>query len=42
MSRALQDTGKPIVFAMNQYGDEDVGLWGRNIANTWTVAPNYN
>lgn len=38
MSRALQETGKPIVYAINNEGEEDVGLWARNIANSWTVA----
>jgi hypothetical protein len=39
MSRALQDTaGHRVMFAMNNEGEEDVGLWGRNIANSWTVS----
>ena len=35
MSRALNATGRPIVFAMCEWGDEDPARWGGAVANAW-------
>ncbi|MDE2183982.1 MAG: glycoside hydrolase family 27 protein [Alphaproteobacteria bacterium] len=35
MSRALQATGRPIVFSMCEWGDNTPWLWARNIGNLW-------
>ena len=35
MSRALNATGRPIFFAMCEWGVADPGLWGPAVANSW-------
>lgn len=35
MSKALQATGRPIVFSMCEWGNANPWLWARNIGNLW-------
>ena len=35
MSKALNATGRPILFAMCEWGQEDPALWGGAVANAW-------
>ncbi len=35
MSKALQDTGRPIVFSICEWGDNDPWEWGRGVGHLW-------
>jgi hypothetical protein len=35
MSRALNETGRPIFFSICNWGQEDVAIWGSTYGNSW-------
>ena len=40
-SRALNATGRPMVFSMCEWGDADVQTWGGSVAQMWRIQVRY-
>ncbi|EFP88576.1 hypothetical protein PGT21_036540 [Puccinia graminis f. sp. tritici] len=38
MRNALNDTGRPIVYSLCQWGEDQVWNWGATIANSWRIS----
>ena len=39
MRRALEATGRPIVYSICEWGDNDPWLWGKGIGHLWRTSP---
>ena len=40
MRDALNNTGRPIFYSINNWGFDKVSTWGKDVANSWRIMYN--